>query len=210
LKANPFIQHLEIQETTKGLKIVPKRIFKNYSPAEKQIVQQSFNSLMAYAPNIANDLLAYQLLHNGLDQKIGSYAELMPENVLIEYLAKLSEKAAFSEGVSKVQSVAYQINTALRMVNQFPDISQAQEISKEEAEQKKADRDPYKIDFYQKDGKLYVRDSKFNLIPADKFGSFMTNGNYYRYGTIKDFTKLYLNKETVTKEEVEQVKKCFK
>jgi hypothetical protein len=210
LKANPFIQHLEIQETTKGLKIVPKRIFKNYSPAEKQRVQQSFNSLMEYAPNIANDLLAYQLLHNGLDQKIGSYAELMPENVLIKYLNLLSEKAAFSEGVSKVQSVAYQINTALRMVNQFPDISQAQEISKEEAEQKKSNRDPYQIDFYQKDGKLYVRDSEFNLIPADKFGSFMTNGNYYRYGTIKDFTKLYLNKETVTKEEVEQVKKCFK
>lgn len=204
LKDNVFLKFLEVNEIDGQKKVNMKKTFRGLSELEQKEVNNSYNDLVNVLPNFAQEILDYQLLTNGLNDKIGSYAALFPDNIHINYLEELSKRTQFREGVSDVQQKAFAINAALKFVNEL------------ETGSTDMKSDLIKNQFYRTiDNELLIAevDAKTNkrkLVKASKYGSFMTNGTYYKLGDFKEYAKLNLEKETVSEEELRELKKCLR
>jgi hypothetical protein len=253
LKDNAFFKSIVVKDG----KVIKNKAYDGLSDKEKQERKDGFVDMMNVAPSFAKEILDYQLLMNGLNQKIGSFAELFPKEVHMNYIVTLSKKTAFAgvktetrkakkeevkpesemklrdrleakkkaqqftieedvvaqTGVAKAQQKAYEINAALKLIDQLPKV-----------ELNETDLDEYNSKYFNVNGELYIYENKQidpntnkliasstpQLVPASKYGSFMTDGNYYKFGDLEEYTKLHLDKQYVSKKEVDELKKCIR
>lgn len=195
IQENAFLRFLDVVQSGTRSKVVMRKTFRELSAEEQDMVRNSYHDLVKYMPGLAAEILDYQLLGNGLNDKIGSYAAMLPQDIHTDYLQILSQKTADKDKIVEVQMPAYMINTAIRMKDILPELPAVSNKTED--------------GMYVKDGEVYIaQDGKvFNV---KEQGSFMSNGQYYKFGDIKEFAKLILDKQSVTQEEVDEVlKNCF-
>ena len=195
LSENEFLHYLEVIEVKGKKKIVLKKTFKALSSKEMDMVSNSFNDISNLMPSLAKEILDYQLLTNGLNDKIGSFAVMLPNHIHTKYLQELSKASINKQNTVKEQTPAYVINASIKMKDSFIEASTLEKKPQ--------------TGMYLENGKLmYFKKGK--AYPPESFGSFMTNGTYYKFGDIKEFTKLETGKANPTQEEIEEIKKCLR
>ena len=208
-KNNKWLKQLEVTERDGQKKIALKKTYQNLSQEEQNEIAEDYNLLSSFDPEFAQELLDYQLLTNGLAQKINSFAMLFPNSVDLQYAHRLSHDTDFAEGVSKVQAQAFELNAALRMVHDFPmPIFEFVSASMKSKESLTEENYKYKAKYYNDGGQLMINKNG-KLIPASSMGSFVSNGVYFKLGRLRDFVALDKQRK-ISQEEYEEIKKCIK
>lgn len=194
LKDNIFLKYLEVVKVKDKQKVILRKSYKSLSQEEMQMVSNSYNDLIKLMPSLASEILDYQLLTNGLNDKIGSYAIIFPDHIHTEYLQILSENTRNKDQVVEKNAMAYKINTAIRIPTMFKEVPK---------------------DIGEKNGHIfrsgntlvYIQDGKqFNVQSA---GSFITNGVYYKFGGANEYRNLLLSTPVPTADQINEVKKCI-
>lgn len=194
LKDNMFLKYLEVVKVKERQKIVLRKSYKTLSQDEMQMVSNSYNDLIKLMPSLANELLDYQLLTNGLNDKIGSYAVIFPDHIHTEYLQILSENTRNKDEVVHRNAMAYKINTAIRIPASFQEVP---------------------ADISEKDGHVYRSGNTLVYIQNGKqfkvqsAGSFITNGVYYKFGGANEYRNLLSGAADPTTDQINEVKKCI-
>jgi hypothetical protein len=193
MKSNLFLQYLDVVKIKNQQKVILRKSFKSLSQGEMESVSASYNELMKTMPALANEILDYQLLTNGLNDKIGSYAILFPEHIHTDYLQTLSENTKNKDEVVSDEQLAFQLNTAMKIqefIKSFP--KNATNIK----------------------GGVYVNDGKFGYSDKDTFipvedKGFFTNGIYYKFGWMNDSSERR-EPGNPTQEQIDEIKKCLR
>jgi len=193
MKGNLFLQYLDVVKVKNNQKVILRKSFKSLSQDEMKSVSDSYNELVKTMPALASEILDYQLLTNGLNDKIGSYAILFPEHIHTDYLQTLSENTKNKDEVLSSQSIAFQLNTGMRIMDSLRNLPE--DLSKADDE------------VYVKNGKLgYVKNG--NFIEVENKG-FFTNGVYYKFGWMNDSSERR-EPGNPTQEQIDEIKKCLR
>ena len=87
---NMFINAITIQTNKQGVSsIVPKKGYRLQGEHIKEQIRQDFLKIMDTP--LGQDFISYQMLKNGVSDKIGSLIDMMPREISVNYLRKMSK-----------------------------------------------------------------------------------------------------------------------
>jgi hypothetical protein len=87
---NMFLAHITIQTNKQGVSsIVPKKGYRQQGEHIKEQVRQDFVKIMDTP--LGQAFINYQMLKNGVSDKIGSLIDMMPREISVKYLRKMSK-----------------------------------------------------------------------------------------------------------------------
>lgn len=90
LKDNLFLKHIQVKQAVTGSNvktIVPVDNYRKVSLEVKEQIRNDFKKL--YNTSVGQSIYKYQMLRNGVSDKIGSLADLMPEEISVNFLKKI-------------------------------------------------------------------------------------------------------------------------
>lgn len=106
LKDNMFLQYINVYKNKQGkvsIKVNPT--FKNLSPSLKEEVKNGFDELRTehgdFGKEIASMLVNYQILKNGVEDKMDTIMALLPNSIVISQIEWLNEKASLLKSMMK-------------------------------------------------------------------------------------------------------------
>ena len=120
LKDNKFIQSIQVSESKTGAfvkTIVPVDNYRKISQLEKEAIREDFNKIKD--TSIGQDILKYQMLRNGVSDKIGSLIDLMPNDYSIMFLKKMSAIKESGKNQPNFKQ-AYTLNALLALESEIP------------------------------------------------------------------------------------------
>jgi len=100
LEGNDFLKMVEVRKFKSGARagkvvVTPVEDYRRLSDTGKQKVREDFSKL---PENIQQDLINYQLLQYGVDDKVGSLMDMFPDSVNLDYFKTIAPKKNFTEG----------------------------------------------------------------------------------------------------------------
>ena len=120
IKDNKFFQNIKVSEakTAPFVKtIVPTDNYRKISQSEKEAIREDFNKIKD--TSIGQDIIRYQMLRNGVSDKIGSLIDLMPNSYSTLFLKKMSAIKDSNTNQPRFKE-AYRLNALLALENEIP------------------------------------------------------------------------------------------
>ena len=115
LKENLFLKHIQVKQAVTGSNvktIVPIDNYRKVSVEVKEQIRNDFKKI--YNTSLGQSIYKYQMLRNGVSDKIGSLIDLMPEEISVNFLKKMT---AFkdSDAIQPRFPQAYEYNALLSL-----------------------------------------------------------------------------------------------
>ena len=117
---NKFFDYIKVVKSVTGAfvkTIVPVDNYRKISEKEKELVRESFNKIRE--TSIGQDIERYQMLRNGVSDKIGSLIDLMPSDYNIRFLKKMTAIKDSGKNQPNFKE-AYRLNALLTFQEDIP------------------------------------------------------------------------------------------
>jgi hypothetical protein len=129
LSDNEFLNYLTFRTVDDKTTIGPKREFRRTTENVKDSVRKSFLEL---PQSLQNKFVDYQLLRFGIDDKIGSLMDMLPQDLHLKLLKDISQANKNKADYLKENMPLIERNTMLSLAKDMPQYLGVQQISRNE------------------------------------------------------------------------------
>lgn len=200
-KGNSVFDYLQFKEDDNGKLVMSLKPDFKATSETKQKFKDDFKEIQALDPELARDIIDYQLYRFGFNNKIGSFIDGMPTDLhvksLVDTTKLINNPSLLSSMEREIAANLIGKNSDLVKVVTDKSIVENKYLPANEIILKD---DKYKLVKYN--DVIYTRIGQSTKYSKFNLGKFETNNNFTAYNIDKKLS-------AVTKEDIEEIKKCI-